>query len=151
MAVWTIGITSYKYSFCTASLFILYTPKYALNKFAVPLQGVVIYNVEIHQKRTYNLSFRKRLSNYSAADSKQGTYTSTYNSFVNTVYLYDDHLVFIGNYKDSTKTITFAELEAAGIGSDLLFILIDWPLPHMCRTIMEAMERDKSVGKYNSK
>ena len=41
------------------------------------------------------------------------------NSFVNAVYLYDDHLVFVGNYKDGTKTITFAELEAAGIGSDL--------------------------------
>ena len=41
------------------------------------------------------------------------------NSFVNSVYLYDDHLVFVGNYKDGTKTITIAELEAAGIGSDL--------------------------------
>ena len=41
------------------------------------------------------------------------------NSFVNAVYLYDDHLVFVGNYKDGTKTITFAGLEAAGIGSDL--------------------------------
>lgn len=41
------------------------------------------------------------------------------NSFVNAVYLYDDYLVFVGNYKDGTKTITFAELEAAGIGSDL--------------------------------
>ena len=41
------------------------------------------------------------------------------NSFVNAVYLYDNHLVFVGNYKDGTKTITFAELEAAGIGSDL--------------------------------
>ena len=41
------------------------------------------------------------------------------NSFVNAVYLYDDHLVFVGNYKDGTKTITFTEMEAAGIGSDL--------------------------------
>ena len=41
------------------------------------------------------------------------------NSFVNVVYLYDDHLVFVGNYKDGTKTISFAELEAAGLGSDL--------------------------------
>jgi DNA invertase Pin-like site-specific DNA recombinase len=41
------------------------------------------------------------------------------NSFVNAVYLYDDYFVFVGNYKDGTKTITFAELEAAGIGSDL--------------------------------
>lgn len=41
------------------------------------------------------------------------------NSFVNAIYLYDDHLVFVGNYKDGTKTIPFAELEAAGLGSDL--------------------------------
>ena len=41
------------------------------------------------------------------------------NSFVNAVYLYDDYFVFVGNYKDGTKTISFAELEAAGIGSDL--------------------------------
>ena len=41
------------------------------------------------------------------------------NSFVNAVYLYDDYFVFVGNYKDGTKTITFAELEATGIGSDL--------------------------------
>ena len=41
------------------------------------------------------------------------------NSFVNAVYLYDDHLVFVGNYKDGTKTIPFAELEAAGLSSDL--------------------------------
>jgi len=41
------------------------------------------------------------------------------NSFVNAVYLYDDHLFFVGNYKDDAKTVTFAELEAAGIGSDL--------------------------------
>ena len=41
------------------------------------------------------------------------------NSFVNAIYLYDDHLVFVGNYKDGSKTVTFAELEAAGLGSDL--------------------------------
>jgi len=41
------------------------------------------------------------------------------NSFVNAVYLYDDYFVFVGNYKDGTKTISFAELEAAGIGSVL--------------------------------
>ena len=40
------------------------------------------------------------------------------NSFVNAIYLYDDYLVFVGNYKDSTKTITFAELEEIGLGSD---------------------------------
>ena len=39
------------------------------------------------------------------------------NSFVNAVILYDDRFTFVGNYKDSTRTITFAELEAAGLGS----------------------------------
>ena len=39
------------------------------------------------------------------------------NSFVNAVILYDDHFTFVGNYKDGTKTVTFAELEAAGLGS----------------------------------
>jgi hypothetical protein len=28
-------------------------------------------------------------------------------------------MIFTGNYKDSTKTITFAEIEAAGLSSDL--------------------------------
>ena len=41
------------------------------------------------------------------------------NSFVNAIYLYDDHMVFVGNYKDGSKTVTYAELEAAGFGSDL--------------------------------
>ena len=39
------------------------------------------------------------------------------NSFVNAVILYDDHFTFVGNYKDGIKTVTFAELEAAGLGS----------------------------------
>ena len=40
-------------------------------------------------------------------------------SFVNSIILYDDRMIFTGNYKDSTKTITFAEIEAAGLSSDL--------------------------------
>ena len=35
--------------------------------------------------------------------------------FVNTIYLYDDKIVFTFNYKDGTKTFTLAEIE----GSDL--------------------------------
>ena len=46
------------------------------------------------------------------------------NSFVNAVILYDDHLVFVGNYKDGSKTVTFAELEAAGLGSDLTMLAV---------------------------
>jgi hypothetical protein len=54
------------------------------------------------------------------------------NSFVNAVYLYDNHLVFVGNYKDGTKTVTFAELEAAGIGSDLNALSVPIEKPRKC-------------------
>ena len=40
------------------------------------------------------------------------------NSFVNAIYLFDDYLVITFNYKEGTKTITFAEIEEA-FGSDL--------------------------------
>lgn len=40
-------------------------------------------------------------------------------SFVNSIILFDDRMIFTGNYKDSTKTITFAEIETAGLSSDL--------------------------------
>mgnify|MGYP003416435097 CR=1 FL=1 len=40
-------------------------------------------------------------------------------SFVNAIFLYDDRITFTFNYKDGSKTITFAELEKAGLGSDI--------------------------------
>lgn len=40
-------------------------------------------------------------------------------SFVNAVFLYDDRITFTFNYKDGSKTITFAELEKSGLGSDI--------------------------------
>ena len=39
-------------------------------------------------------------------------------SFVNAIYLFDDYLVITFNYKEGTKTITFAEIEEV-FGSDL--------------------------------
>ncbi|MBQ9759842.1 MAG: recombinase family protein, partial [Clostridia bacterium] len=39
-------------------------------------------------------------------------------SYVNASYLFDDYLVITFNYKEGTKTITFAEIEKA-FGSDL--------------------------------
>jgi site-specific DNA recombinase len=36
-------------------------------------------------------------------------------TFINAIYLYDDKIIFTLNYKDSTKTITFDEIN----GSDL--------------------------------
>ena len=40
-------------------------------------------------------------------------------SFVNAVFVYDDRITFTFNFKDGTKTITFAELEKSGLGSDI--------------------------------
>lgn len=40
-------------------------------------------------------------------------------SFVNAIFLYDDRITFTFNYKDGTKTITFAVLEKSGLGSDI--------------------------------
>lgn len=38
-------------------------------------------------------------------------------TFINTIILYDDGRIYFGcNYKDCSKTMTFAELESAGIG-----------------------------------
>ena len=40
-------------------------------------------------------------------------------SFVNAVFVYDDRITFTFNFKDGTKTVTFAELEESGLGSDI--------------------------------
>lgn len=40
-------------------------------------------------------------------------------SFVNAIFLYDDKIVITFNYREQTKTITFADLEKSGIGSDI--------------------------------
>jgi DNA invertase Pin-like site-specific DNA recombinase len=40
-------------------------------------------------------------------------------SFVNAIYLYDNRITLVFNFKDGTKTITFAELEESGLGSDI--------------------------------
>ena len=39
--------------------------------------------------------------------------------FVNSVYVFDSHLVITFNYKDGTKTVTLADVEHAKLGSDL--------------------------------
>lgn len=40
-------------------------------------------------------------------------------SFVNSVYLYDDKIVFTFNYKDGTKTATLEEIQVEILGSDM--------------------------------
>ena len=44
-------------------------------------------------------------------------------SFVNAIYLFDDRLVITFNYKEGTKTITFAEIEEV-FGSDLSLLSV---------------------------
>ena len=40
-------------------------------------------------------------------------------SFVNAIIVYEDRITFTFNYKNGTNTITFAELEESGLGSDI--------------------------------
>lgn len=40
-------------------------------------------------------------------------------SFVNSIFLYDDKMIITFNYKDGTKTITFSDLEKSELGSDI--------------------------------
>lgn len=41
------------------------------------------------------------------------------NSFVNSIYLYDDKIIIDCNYKEGTETITLEEIEISALGSDL--------------------------------
>ena len=41
------------------------------------------------------------------------------NSFVNSIYLYDDKIIIDCNYKEGTETITLEEIESSALGSDL--------------------------------
>lgn len=40
-------------------------------------------------------------------------------SFVNSIFLYDDKMIITFNYKDGTKTITYSDLEKSELGSDI--------------------------------
>lgn len=40
-------------------------------------------------------------------------------SFINAIFLYDDKMIITFNYKDGTKTISFADLEKSELSSDL--------------------------------
>jgi hypothetical protein len=39
--------------------------------------------------------------------------------FVNSVYVYENHIVVTFNYKDGTKAVSLGEIESAGLGSSL--------------------------------
>ena len=46
------------------------------------------------------------------------------NSFLNSVYLFDDKIIIDCNYKDGTETITFEEIENSVLGSDLTALAV---------------------------
>lgn len=75
-------------------------------------------------------------------------------SFVNAIYLFDDYLVITFNYKEGTKTITFAEIEEA-FGSDLSSLTAPnkWRHATSCRFFVwsvywlaEASQRQRRWG-----
>ena len=51
-------------------------------------------------------------------------------SFINSVYLYDDRMVITFNYKDGSKTITLEEIENSALGSDLTSLAA--PIKRLC-------------------
>ena len=53
-------------------------------------------------------------------------------SFVNAIFLYDDKMVITFNYKEQMKTITFADLEKSGIGSDINAVAAPKERPLQC-------------------
>ena len=67
------------------------------------------------------LQFRHRKLNMKQLDHRR----RLIDSFVNAIYLFDDYLVITFNYKEGTKTITFAEIEEA-FGSDLSSLTAPW-------------------------
>ena len=46
------------------------------------------------------------------------------NSFLNSVYLFDDKIIIDCNYKDCTETITFEVIENSALGSGLFYFRI---------------------------
>ncbi|RGX54684.1 recombinase family protein [Anaerotruncus sp. AF02-27] len=68
---------------------------------------------------------------YGDADSKDYR-RRIIDTFVNSIYLFEDKIVFTYNYRDGTETISFAEIEAA-LGSDFVAVcppqnenLVNW-------------------------
>ena len=64
-----------------------------------------------------------RLHRFRKPDVRQQSHRKMLiDAFINAIFLYDDKMVITFNYKESTKTITFAELQEAisnKNGSDL--------------------------------
>ena len=76
--------------------------KEEISKPSVTKEEILFYLIKYRKLNMKQLDHRRRLID----------------SFVNAIYLFDDYLVITFNYKEGTKTITFAEIEEA-FGSDL--------------------------------
>jgi len=76
--------------------------KEEISKPSVTKEEIIYYLTKYRNLNVKQLDHRRRLID----------------SFVNAIYLFDDYLVITFNYKEGTKTITFAEIEET-FGSDL--------------------------------
>ncbi|MBR6903011.1 MAG: recombinase family protein, partial [Clostridia bacterium] len=65
-------------------------------------EQIVFWLQKLRQLNTNKLEHRRKLID----------------SFINAIFLYDDRMVITFNYKDSTREITFKDLESLGLGSD---------------------------------
>ena len=68
-------------------------------------------------------------------------------AFINAIFLYDDKMVITFNYKEGTKTITFAELQEAisnKNGSDLDCLVAPSRLPFR-KTFPDFVKRIKAL------
>jgi len=78
------------------------------------LQEQMIKPLITKEQLTYWL-FRFRTTDISKQDQRQ----RLIDMFINSVYVYDDHVVITFNYKEGTKTVSLKDIEAAGLGSSL--------------------------------
>ena len=69
--------------------------KEEISKPSVTKEEILFYLIKYRKLNMKQLDHRRRLID----------------SFVNAIYLFDDYLVITFNYKEGTKTITFAEVE----------------------------------------
>ena len=67
---------------------------------------IVFWLTRFRKLDTTNLKHKKRLID----------------SFINTIYLFDDRIIFTFNYKDGSKNITFDEIENSDLCSDLTLL-----------------------------
>ncbi len=74
------------------------------------------YSAELSEKVLRGLTENALKCKYNGGTLPIGYYID---SFINAIFLYDDKMVITFNYREQTKTITFADLEKSGIGSDI--------------------------------